>query len=48
MDTPASPPVEHTLLAEEIRHSAVIIGAALGLMGLVAMTLLFLTTRYGG
>jgi hypothetical protein len=47
MDTPAQP-VEPMTLAEEIRHSAFLLGGALGLMGLFAMTLLVLTTRFGG
>ena len=35
-------------LADEIRHSAILIGGALGLMGAFALLLLFLTTRFGG
>lgn len=34
-------------LADEIRHSALLLGGALGLMGLFAVVLLFLTTRLG-
>ena len=44
-------PVEESTadpLAEEIRHSALLIGGALGLMGLFAVVLLLLTTRFGG
>jgi hypothetical protein len=47
MDTPAQP-VEPMSLADEIRHSALLLGSALGLMGLLAMVLLFLSTRFGG
>jgi hypothetical protein len=47
MDTPAPPP-EPMTLADEIRHSALLLGSALGLMGLLAMVLLFLSTRFGG
>jgi hypothetical protein len=46
MDTPAQ--VEPMSLADEIRHSALLLGGALGLMGLLAAVLLFLSTRYGG
>lgn len=35
-------------LADEIRHSALLLGGALGLMGLVALVMLVLTTRLGG
>ena len=35
-------------LADEIRHSALLLGGALGSMGLVALLLLVLTTRLGG
>ena len=35
-------------LAAEIRHSAYLIGGALGFIGSFAMLLLFLTTRFGG
>ncbi len=35
-------------LADEIRHSAALLGGALGLMGAFALLLLFLTTRFGG
>jgi hypothetical protein len=50
---PADEPVVLTdppadALAEEIRHSAFLLAGALGLMGLVAVTLLVLTTRFGG
>ena len=38
----------HGALAAEIRHSAYLIGGALGLMGSFAALLLFLTTRFGG
>lgn len=46
MDTPASPAEPHPL-AEEIRHSALLLGGALGLMGTFALVLLLLTTRFG-
>ena len=36
------------LLADEMRHSALLLGWALGSMGLVAVLLLGLTTRFGG
>ncbi len=36
------------LLADEMRHSALLLGWALGSMGLVAILLLVLTTRFGG
>ena len=35
-------------LADEMRHSALLLGWALGLMGTVAVLLLVLTTRFGG
>ncbi len=35
-------------LADEIRHSALLLGGALGVMGLLALVLLLLTTRLGG
>jgi hypothetical protein len=35
-------------LADEMRHSALLLGWALGFMGLVAVLLLVLTTRFGG
>jgi len=50
MDTPPQPTDEPRdgTLAEEIRHSALLLGGALGLMGLIAVVLLVLTTRFGG
>ena len=36
------------LLSDEIRHSALLLGWALGSMGLLAVTLLLLTARFGG
>jgi hypothetical protein len=53
MDTPAQPAAQlgrrfDDSLAEEIRHSAFLLGGALGLMGLFAAVLLVLTTRFGG
>ena len=44
------PPVASSgdLLADEMRHSALLLGWALGSMGLVAILLLVLTTRFGG
>lgn len=36
------------VLAEEIRHSALLLGWALGSMGVVAVLLLVITTRFGG
>lgn len=36
------------LLAIEIRHSALLLGGALGLMGVLALALLLVTARYGG
>ena len=36
-----------TLLAAEIRHSAFLLGGALGLMGTFAVALLLLTARLG-
>jgi hypothetical protein len=49
MDTPAPGPQEASaaLLAAEIRHSALLLGGALGLMGLFAVVLLLLTARLG-
>ena len=50
MDThqpPGGPPPPATALAAEIRHSALLLGGALGLMGSFAVTLLLLTTRLG-
>lgn len=47
MDTPAHP-VEPLTLADEMRHSALLLGGALGLMGLFAAVLLLLTTQLGG
>lgn len=44
-------PVEESVvdpLADEIRHSALLLGGALGLMGLLAVVLLLVTTRFGG
>jgi hypothetical protein len=35
-------------LADEMRHSALLLGGALGLMGLFALVLLLVTTRFGG
>ena len=48
MDTPATR-VEPApgALAGEIRHSAMLLGGALGLMGTFALTLLLLTARLG-
>jgi hypothetical protein len=34
--------------ADEMRHSALLLGWALGSMGLLAVTLLLLTARFGG
>ena len=57
MDTSLPPPEDlpaarwhgqPTELATEIRHSAYLIGGALGFIGAFAMLLLFLTTRFGG
>jgi len=45
MDTPA--PERHPL-TEEIRHSAALLGGALGSMGLLAVLLLLVTNRFGG
>jgi hypothetical protein len=36
------------LLADEMRHSALLLGWALGSMGLLAVLLLVVTTRFGG
>lgn len=47
MDTSA-PTAEPYPLAAEIRHSALLLGGALGLMGSFALVLLVLTTRVGG
>ncbi len=48
MDTPATrvEPAPGSL-AVEIRHSAMLLGGALGLMGSFALLLLLLTTRLG-
>lgn len=35
-------------LADEIRHSALLLGGAIGLIGLMAVVMLLLTTRLGG
>lgn len=48
MDTPAPPAEPPYPLADEIRHSALLLGGALGLMGFVAVVLLLLTTTVGG
>lgn len=47
MDTPVQP-VERSPLADEIRHSALLLGGALGLMSALAVALLTLTARLGG
>ena len=52
-DVDCDAPGRHTalasqVLAAEIRHSAYLIGGALGFIGSFAMLLLFLTTRFGG
>lgn len=39
---------QRSALAAEIRHSAYLLGGALGFIGSFAMLLLFLTTRFGG
>ncbi len=44
---PAEPPAE-SLLSAEIRHSAFLLGGALGLMGCFALLLFLLTARFGG
>lgn len=41
------PPAATSALAAEIRHSAFLLGGALGLMGSFALFLLLLTTRLG-
>jgi hypothetical protein len=43
MDTPGSAPDAAGALAAEIRHSAYLLGGALGLMGSFAAVLLLLT-----
>lgn len=50
MDTPAQPAEQFAVdrLADEIRHSALLLGGSLGSMGLFAVVLLILTTRFGG
>jgi hypothetical protein len=40
-------PAAESLLAAEIRHSALLLGGALGLMGCFALLLLLLTARFG-
>jgi hypothetical protein len=40
-------PSPESLLVAEIRHSALLLGGALGLMGCFALLLLLLTTRFG-
>lgn len=49
MDTSAPPSskLPASTLADEIRHSAMLLGGALGLMGAFALLLLVLSTRYG-
>ncbi|MDQ1619104.1 MAG: hypothetical protein QOE19_1673 [Actinomycetota bacterium] len=47
MDTPARQN-ERSALAAETRMSAVLLGGALGSMGLLALLLLFLTSRLAG
>jgi hypothetical protein len=49
MDTPAQAArdASSALLATEIRHSAMLLGGALGLMGTFAVVLLLLTARFG-
>jgi hypothetical protein len=44
----ASPLPQGDALADEIRHSALLLGGALGLMSLLAAAMLLLTTRLGG
>lgn len=46
MDTPV-PQSDRQSLADEFRHSLALLVGALGLMGALAMALLFLTTRFG-
>ena len=43
-----APPATQGALAAEIRHSAYLLGGALGFIGAFALLLLFLTTRFGG
>jgi hypothetical protein len=47
---PSATPVAASgdLLADEMRHSALLLGWALGSMGLLAVLLLVVTTRFGG
>ncbi len=45
--SPLVEPPSAALLAAEIRHSALLLGGALGLMGCFALLLLLLTTRFG-
>ena len=40
-------PVAESPLAAEIRHSALLLGGALGLMGCFALLLFLLTARFG-
>ena len=42
------PPPAGGTLADEMRHSALLLGWTLGLMSTVAVVLLVLTTRFGG
>lgn len=44
----ATPAEQTQALNEEIRHSAVLLGLALGLIGGLALVLLLLTTWLGG
>ena len=48
-EPPAAPVVTYgEVLADEMRHSALLLGWALGSMGSLAVLLLVLTTRFGG
>jgi hypothetical protein len=48
LGSPAALVAPGDLLADEMRHSALLIGWALGSMGLLAVLLLVVTTRFGG
>ena len=48
MASPTALAASADLLADEMRHSALLLGWALGSMGLLAVLLLVVTTRFGG
>ena len=47
MQLPTRPPVRSPL-SDETRHSALLLGGAIGIMSLLALVLLFVTSRLAG